>query len=83
MLDVRLAWEIVVHLAVAYDGMASNKIAGGGAFTSLWSTNPRPWFCLGSSDKTIKTKASHNKTRTNHSKTQNIIFYLFSIFFLS
>ena len=24
-----------------------------GAFTSLRWTNPRPWFCLGSSDKTI------------------------------
>ena len=34
-----------------------------GALTSLRSTNPRPWFCLGSSDKTITMKASHCKTR--------------------
>ena len=54
-----------------------------GALTSLRSTNPRPWFCLGSSDKTIKTKASHHKTRTNHSKTLNIYFYLFSMFFFN
>ena len=45
-------------------GTARNKNYWG-ALTSLWSTNPRPWFCLGSSDKTIITKASHHKTRTN------------------
>ena len=59
---------------------------GGGALASLRSTNPRPWFCLGSSDKTITTKASHHKTRTNHlikSKTLNhlLIFYFFLSFF--
>ena len=37
-----------------------------GALTSLRSTNPRPWFCLGSSDKTIKTKASHHKLCVGH-----------------
>ena len=27
---------------------------GGGALTSLWSINPRSWFCFGPSDKKIK-----------------------------
>ena len=39
-------------------------VGGGGALTSLWSTNPRA--LLGSSDKTITTKTSHHKTTTNH-----------------
>ena len=47
---------------------------GGGALTSLRSTNPRPYFCLDSSDKTITTKASNFKTRPNHSKTLNNYF---------
>ena len=36
-------------------GTARNKITGGGGggcLTSLHSTNPRPWFCFSSSDKT-------------------------------
>ena len=53
----------------------------GGALNSLRSTTPRPWFCIGSSDKIITTKESHYKTRTNHSKTLNIYFYLFSNFY--
>ena len=41
-------------------GRPAKKYTGGGgggfALTSLRSTNPRPYFCLGSSDKTITTK---------------------------
>ena len=66
-------------------GRPAIKLLGGtGALTSLRSTNPRPWFFLGSSDKTITTKASHLKTRTNHLiklKTLSTYFYLFSIFY--
>ena len=36
-----------------------------GALTSLRSTKPRPKYRLYSTDKTITTKASHYKTRTN------------------
>ena len=61
-------------------GTASNKNYWG-AWTSLWSTNPRPLFCLSSSDITITKKVSHYKTRPNHSKTLNIYFYLFSCFY--
>ena len=60
-------------------GRPAIKLLGGGAFTSLWSTYSRPWFWVGSSDKTIKTKASHHKTTTIQ-KTLNIHFYLFSSF---
>ena len=50
-------------------------------YCSLRSTSPRPWFCLGSSNKAIKTKASHHKTKTNDSKTLNIYFLLIFYFF--
>ena len=53
-----------------------------GALTSLWSTNPRPYFCHGSSDVTIKTKASHYKTKPNHSKHNTTIFIIFFFFLL-
>ena len=48
-------------------GTASNKITGGGgARTSLRSTNPRPCFCFGSPDKTTtnsKTKQIKHKRK--------------------
>ena len=61
-------------------GTASNKITGGGgALTSLQSTNHRPWFCLGSLDKTISTKEFHCKTRTRTFKKTSILpsFYFY------
>ena len=52
----------------AASGQPAIKLLGRGvgALTSLRSTNPRPWFCLISSGKTILSKASHYKTRTNN-----------------
>ena len=59
---------------------------GEGALTSLRSTNPHPWFCLGPSDETIPTKALHHKTRTNHliktKNTQHLFLPIFYFFFL-
>ena len=37
-------------------GTASNKITGGGAWTSLRPTNPRPWFRSGPPEKQLRTK---------------------------
>ena len=65
-------------------GTTSNKTGGGGDLTSLRSTNPRPWSCLGSSDKIITTKSSHHKTRTNHyikSKLSTSIYTYFLLFY--
>ena len=46
-------------------GTASNQLKitwrWGGAYTSLRSTSPGPWFCFGSLDKTT----THNKNKTN------------------
>ena len=50
---------------------------GGGALINLRSINPRPWFCLVSPSDKFKTKASHHKTITNHSKALKIYLYLF------
>ena len=43
----------------------------GGGLTSLRSTNPRPWFCLGSSDKTSKSIQEHSTSIF----TDFLIFY--------
>ena len=48
---------------------------GGGALTSLLSTNPRPWFCLGSSDKTFITKVFHYNTKTIQKHLTSIFTY--------
>ena len=70
---------------------------GGGAITSLRSTNHRPWFCLGSSDKqrtaqkdTKKDITSESQVNSNFpyrwspaSLTFNVYFYLFSYLYIT
>ena len=45
------------------------------------STNPHPWFRLGSSVTTITTKASHYIKKNKAFKNTKHLFYLFSIFY--
>ena len=47
-------------------GRPAIKITGG-LELDLWSTNPRPWFCLGSPDKTT----TNNKKKTYKTQTRS------------